>query len=75
MTDLLEEAWSRARQLPRTMQDDLARLILSFAGADEPAIVLDPDEEQDIDQSDAAARRREFAAETEVTAVWAKYGL
>jgi hypothetical protein len=57
------------------MQDDLARLILSFAGDDGQAVVLTPEEDEALARSEAAAARHEFATDAEVRRVWAKHGL
>lgn len=76
MTDLLDRAIEAARTLPPPIQDDIARLVLRFLGADEEAPVqLTPDEEAVINRSKAAAARGEFANDEEVRAVWAKHGL
>ena len=57
------------------MQDDLARMLLQFAGVEQPPYVLTPEEAADIDASLAEAERGEFATDEEVRAVWAKHGL
>ena len=75
MTKLLEQAIAAARNLPASAQDDIARLMLQFAGADEPPVRLTPDEEAAIAASKAAADRGEFATDEEVRTVWAKHGL
>jgi hypothetical protein len=75
MTELLEQAVRSARQLPPAMQDDLARLMLVFAGEPEAPYVLSPEEDESLGLSEAAAARGEFATEAEVRAVWAKHGL
>jgi hypothetical protein len=40
MTKLLEHAVDTVRALPPAMQDDLARLLLQFAGEEQPVIQL-----------------------------------
>jgi predicted transcriptional regulator len=57
------------------VQDDLARILLQFAGVEQPAYVLTPEEEADIDASLAEAERGEFATDEEIRAMWAKHGL
>ena len=57
------------------MQDDLARLILSFAGDDGQPVPLTPEEDEALARSEAAAARRELATDAEVRRVWAKHGL
>ena len=75
MTDLLERAVATARGLPPEMQDDIARMVLLYAGEDQPVIRLTPDEEASFAESRSQAARREFASDEQVRAVWAKYGL
>ena len=55
------------------MQDDIARVVLTLAGNDEPVYELTPEEEASFAKSRAQAARREFATEEQVEAVWAKY--
>jgi hypothetical protein len=76
MTKLLEQALEIARGLPTEAQDDIARIILQLAGADDtPSVVLSSDERAAIAASKEAASRGEFAADEQVRAVWAKHGL
>jgi predicted transcriptional regulator len=76
MTKLLDRALEAARHLPSDAQDDIARVILRLAGADdEPPVPLTPEEQAAIAASKAAAARGEFATEEQVRAVWAKHGL
>ncbi len=75
MTDLLERAFQTARGLPPEMQDDVARLMLTFAGEERPVIQLTPEEDASLALSEAAAARGEFATDEQVRAIWAKYGL
>ena len=58
---------------PPGMQDEIARMVLAFA--EQPTCQLTPDEEAELDESEAAAARGEFATDEEVCAIWAKYGL
>ena len=76
MTRLLDRALEAARNLPPEAQDDIARVVLRLAGADdEPPVPLTPDEQAAIAASKAAAARGEFATDDEVRAVWGKHGL
>ena len=75
MTELLEKAVQTARKLPVEQQDDLARMMLSYAGHDEPVIELTPEEEQDLLEAQAEMERGEFATEAEVEAVLSKFRL
>lgn len=75
MTDLLEKAVAAARNLPAAMQDDIARVMLTLAGNDEPPLALTAEEEASFAESLTQASRREFATDEQVRAVWAKRGL
>jgi hypothetical protein len=76
MTKLLEQALQTARKLPPDAQDDIARIVLQLAGADDAAAVrLSDDERAAITVSKEAAARGEFASDAEVCAIWAKHGL
>jgi len=76
MTKLLEQALEAARSLSPDAQDNIARVVLRLAGADEePPVTLAPDERSAIANSQEAAARGEFATEEQVRAVWQKHGL
>lgn len=76
MTDLLDKALEVARKLPSDAQDDIARVVLQLAGADETApVTLSSDERAAIARSKEAAARGEFATDAQVRATWAKHGL
>ncbi|KQY34206.1 hypothetical protein [Rhizobium sp. Root483D2] len=75
MTKLLEQAVSAARNLPTEMQDDIARMMLSYAGDDERVIELSPEEEADLIEAQAEMARGEFATEAEVQTILSKYRL
>jgi hypothetical protein len=75
MTKLLEQAVSAARNLPTEMQDDIARMMLSYAGDDERIIELSPEEEADLIEAQAEMARGEFATEAEVQTILSKYRL
>jgi hypothetical protein len=76
MTKLLNQALEAARNLQADAQDDIARVVLRLAGADdEPPVPLMPEEQTAIAASKAAAARGEFASDEQVRAVWAKHGL
>ncbi len=74
MTDLMEQAISRIRDLPSEVQDEFAELLLRLAEeCDETVYRLTPEELADLDVSISQADRREFATEDEVKRVFAKY--
>src|SRR5271169_198855 len=64
MTKLLDQALEAARNLPPDAQDDIARVVLRLAGADdELPVPLTPDEQTAIAVSKAAAARGDFATD------------
>jgi hypothetical protein len=73
MTKLLEEAVQKVRELPLEMQEQAARMLLAYAGDEEPILMLTPEEEADLLEAQAEMRRGEFATAAEVEAVFAKY--
>jgi hypothetical protein len=76
MTKLLDRALEAARSLPPAAQDDIARVVLRLAGAeDEAPVPLTPEEQAAVAASKTAAARGEFATDEHVRAVWAKHGL
>jgi hypothetical protein len=68
MTKLLEQALEVARNLLSDVQDDIARVVLQLAGADDtPPVALTSDERAAIAKSkEAAAARGEFATDAQV---------
>jgi hypothetical protein len=76
MTKLLDQALEAARNLPAEAQDDIARVVLRLAGADdEPPVPLTPEDQTAIAASKAAPARSKFASDEQVRAVWATHGL
>ncbi len=77
MTKLLEQALEAARELPAGARDDIARIVLQLAGADDAAslVPLTAEERTAVAASKAAAARGDFATDEQVRAVWAKRGL
>lgn len=73
MTKLLESAMVVAGALSPEMQDDLARMILTFAGVDLAPAELTEEDETAVLLSRAAAAGREFATDAAVSAIWAKH--
>lgn len=59
------------------MQDEIARLVLTYAGEEDrrPVIQLTPEEDADLAEADAEVARGEFATNDEVEAIFAKYQL
>jgi hypothetical protein len=75
MTELLDRAVQTARALSSEMQDEIARMVLAYAGRGDAVIDLTPDEEADLIEAQAERARGDFATEAEVEAVLSKYRL
>jgi hypothetical protein len=73
MIKLLEEAVEKVRALPLEMQEQAARILLAYAGDEEPSLILTPEEEADLLEAQAEMRRGEIATAAEVEAVFARY--
>jgi hypothetical protein len=74
MTRLLEQAMETVSVLPDDVQDELARMLLQFAGVDQSPVQLTAEEEADLVEADAEVMRGEFATDEEIAAMWAKHG-
>jgi hypothetical protein len=75
MTKLLEQAMEKLRNLPPELQDNVARVMLMYAGEDGSVIQLSPEEDADLAEAEAEADHGEFATDEQVQAVWSKHGL
>ena len=75
MTRLLEQAVKKVQTLSDEMQDQVAQILLAYAGSDEPTIELTPEEEGDLIEAQAEVTRGEVASPAEVEAVLSKYRL
>ena len=75
MTRLLDHAVKAVRNLPPAMQDDLARILLQFAGEEQAVLQLTADEEASFAESLSQEERGDFATEERVRSIWAKHGL
>ena len=75
MSILLDQAVDAVRDLPADTQDALARLLLQFAGVDQPPLELSAEDAASFEESLAQAGRGEFASDDQVRAIWDKLGL
>lgn len=74
MTELLEMALNKVRELPPDKQDQAARAILDVVnGAEEDIYELSDEENAAIDIGLAELERGEFASEEEVAALLTKF--
>ncbi|WJH40176.1 hypothetical protein N7E02_26745 [Aliirhizobium terrae] len=75
MTTLLDMAIEASRDLPADLQDELARMMLTFVNEGQGTHALTPEEEADLDEAEREVERGELVSEKDVRAMWAKYGL
>lgn len=73
MTQLFEKAVDVARTLSPELQDEVARLVIAFAGREHVVQVV-PEQDALFIEHDAMPGE-EVAADQEVRALWAKYGI
>lgn len=73
MTKLLDKAILRLRALPRERQDELAEVILDLA--EEAHYTLTAAQIAEVTAAMEEADRGEFATESELAALWKKFGL
>jgi hypothetical protein len=73
MTKLLEQAIEAVRRLPAASQDDVARAILHLAGSEVEVEPVDPAHLAAVLEGLAQAKRREFATDDEVEAVFRRF--
>jgi hypothetical protein len=75
MTTLLDMAIEASRDLPAELQDELARIMLTFVNEGQDVYVLTPEEEADLDEAEREVKRGEITTEGEVRLLLAKYKL
>jgi hypothetical protein len=69
MTILLSKAMEAAQRLPPDAQDEIARLVLAYAGDEDAAYVLTPEDEAAIQKSRSAAASGQFASDEKLQAI------
>ena len=74
MTDLLERAVQTVRGLSPEMQDEIARMLLSYTGDTGHPVQLTAEEATDLDRSDDEIARGEFATDAQMRDIWTKHG-
>jgi len=74
MTRLLQEAVATVSAPLDEVQDEVARMLLQFAGIEQPPIQLTAEEQADLAEADQEIARGELATDEEVRAMWAKDG-
>jgi len=73
MTKLLEKALQAVRQLPADAQDEIARAMLTLAGAEGEPEEIDAAHLSAVLEGLAQARRREFASDAEIEAAFRRF--
>jgi hypothetical protein len=70
MTQLLDQAIEKIRELPEAAQDECAELLLVLAARARGPIPLDDEARSAIREGLAQARRGEFAEDQEIAAIF-----
>jgi hypothetical protein len=73
MTKLLEQALEAVPRLPAESQDEIARVILAFAGEQAEPGPIDPAHLPDVLEGLAQAERRHFASDSEIEAAFRRF--
>jgi hypothetical protein len=73
MTKLLQKALEAVQRLPADSQDEIARAMLQLAEPDAEPEPIDPTHLSDVLESLAQAKRRQFAADSEVEAAFRRF--
>jgi hypothetical protein len=75
MTMLLEQAIAKVRALPEAEQDAVAAMLLSLAEADSlAAMELDDETRAALRESLVQARHGDFASDSDIEALWRRFG-
>ena len=75
MSELLDLAFAKLRQLPSEQQDAIATWLMHVADDDLPAVILTSEEERSLTLSLEQAARGEFVSDEAMRQLWAKHGL
>jgi len=75
MTKLLEKAIAQARALPPEDQDTLGAVLLAMTDERGAIAPLDEEARAAIREGLEQARRGEFVPDTEIEALWKRFGL
>lgn len=74
MTRLLNKAFKEIAKLPPERQDELAVHLLDLIEGQDVEFELTPEQEAELKEAIARADRGEFAPQSEVDAIFRKYG-
>lgn len=73
MTKLLDQALEAVRRLPPASQDKIAHAMLALSGVEEEAEDIDPAHLPAVLAGLDQAKRRDFATETEIEAIFRRF--
>ena len=73
MTKLLEKAISRVRELPDSVQDEAAEILLAIAARSAAPVKLDEQTRMNVREGLEQAKRGEFVSEAEMDAFFARH--
>jgi predicted transcriptional regulator len=74
MTELLDFAINKLRDLPDASQDEAARILLWTIAAETEPNEFDPETLAAIYEGVGEVARGEFASEEDIQAIWKRYG-
>lgn len=75
MTKLLEQAVEKLSLLPHERQNELARMLIDVAAQDIHPYTFSPQERIAVEEGLAQAEFGEFATDTDVAAMWTRFGV
>ena len=75
MSELLDQAFARVRELPSEQQDAIATWLMQWTADDLPPIVLTDEEKHSFVLSLDQAARGEFVSDEAMQELWTKHGL
>jgi predicted transcriptional regulator len=75
MTKMLDEAIKKVRELPDSVQDDVAEMLFSVAAKQGEPIRLDEETRAAVQEGRAQARRGEFVSEEDMQAFFERRGV
>jgi hypothetical protein len=73
MTKLLDQALEAVRRLPPASQDEIARAMLTLSNVEGAAEDIDPAHLPAVLEGLAQAKRRDFATDAEIEAVFRRF--
>ena len=75
MTKLLQDALEQVKRLPEERQNELAEMLITAAESDLHPYRLNAQERGAVGEAQSQVARGEFASDTEMAALWKRFGL